>query len=313
MELTLFWDQAALAGRDDPAQPVTAWVKDASGEVWAVVEAAVTGAEDTVTGWSGPVSAQALTLRLPLGLRSGSYHSGSRSLRRPKRQPGRNHGRRRRASVTSRQTPTRPAHSILIESDVRFGDELTLVGYEVEPAGEEVVVDLLWAVERTPTIPYKIFLHLVDTADQILAQQDSCLGGVAPDATCATMDGWSAGDVIRQRLHLPLAQGEGPFYVGLYHPEQESASRSRSAARSRPMDATGCPASMQKALPEIYPPRELTSSTRRHRITRFSPRCGRWPAAVLATTPKPRRGSPASYPAQPPPAKAPTAPGYAPR
>ena len=102
---------------------------------------------------------------------------------------------------------------------MRFGDELALVGYEIAPASEETIVDLLWAAEKTPTRAYKTFLHLVDADGQIVAQQDSCLGGVAPDATCAPITGWNAGDVIRQRLRLPLTQGDGQFYVGLYHPE----------------------------------------------------------------------------------------------
>jgi hypothetical protein len=32
------------------------------------------------------------------------------------------------------------------------------------------------------------------------------------------MAGWAAGDVIRQRLHLP-GHAEGQLYVGLYHPD----------------------------------------------------------------------------------------------
>ncbi len=221
IRLTLFWDQGALTARTDPTQPVTAWIKDATGEVWAVVEAVVTGEENTVPGWSGePDIVQPITLQSPPGLPPGVYRvevapfaAQSTDLSEIIVAP------QRLSDLTANPDMARALN--LADADVRFGDELALVGYEIVPSDEETIVDLLWAVEKTPATAYKTFLHLVDADGRIAAQQDSCLGGATQDAACSPMTGWSAGDVIRQRLRLPLAQGEGQFYVGLYHPETE--------------------------------------------------------------------------------------------
>jgi hypothetical protein len=218
IDLTLFWDQAALSARTEPDRPVTAWMKDASGEVWAEAESALTETETIASSWSGaPVVGQKFALQTPPGLAPGRYRVEVAPFAGESASVG--------AIEVQALTPSAAAAEQdlldtlnLTQSEIRFGDELALVGYETRPVGRETVVDLIWSVSRTPQSAYKTFVHLVSPSGEILAQQDVCLGSPSADGACAPMTGWSAGDIIRQRLHLPSSEA-GQLYVGLYRPD----------------------------------------------------------------------------------------------
>jgi len=209
--ITLFWDQEALPARGDPDRAITAWMKDASGEVWATAEGTVTGRESASPGWSGrPVVGQQLTFHPPLGLPPGQYRVEAAPLGGVSVSLGEVDVQALRMSDL--------AGNNLDETGVQFGDELALAGYEITSTGGETIIDLLWDVKQTPESAYKAFLHLVDETGAIVAQQDVCLGSPSMDAACSPMTGWAAGDVIRQRLRLPSGE-KGQLYVGLYRPE----------------------------------------------------------------------------------------------
>jgi hypothetical protein len=218
VDLTLFWDQATLSARTGPDHPITAWMKDASGEVWARTERALTGTENITPGWPGaPVAAQRLSLQIPPGLPPGQYRVEVAPLAGESASLGEvDVGALRMSDLTAK--PDLDTALNLVESEVRFGDELELVGYEARPSDDGNTIDLIWSVERTPKSAYKTFLHLVGETGKIVAQQDVCLGSPSADGVCSLMAGLTAGDVIRQRLHLPYS-GEGRLYVGLYRPE----------------------------------------------------------------------------------------------
>jgi len=70
-------------------------------------------------------------------------------------------------------TAYRPAHPL----DVNFDGQMTLTGYSIYPAtiqsGCNVDVTLYWRAEGPLLYDYTVFVHLVDSAETIIAQDDS--------------------------------------------------------------------------------------------------------------------------------------------
>ena len=116
-----------------------------------------------------------------------------------------------------------------------FGPAIWLYGYDLDSVGrasndrgegaeavlipgERLQLNLHWLAKRAPQDDYFVFVHLVDEADQIVAQQDRVpVDGLRPTG------GWRWGEVLvdRYRLMLPetLPAGRYRLYVGLYHHE----------------------------------------------------------------------------------------------
>jgi len=87
--------------------------------------------------------------------------------------------------------------------DVNLGDQVTLLGYdldakEVKP-GEDIKVTVYWQARRQIDTSYKVFVHLYDDEGSIVGQQDRVPGlGVRP-----TVD-WEVGEVLADRYSVPL-------------------------------------------------------------------------------------------------------------
>jgi hypothetical protein len=120
-------------------------------------------------------------------------------------------------------TPFEPDQSL--ELDLRSsetGDEITLVGYSLLggrlAAGDIAQLTLFWRADRTPTRRYKVFVHMLDEANQIVAQRDAEPGGGARLTTL-----WEPGEMIADNYGLPIhpATPPGPYRVevGLYDAE----------------------------------------------------------------------------------------------
>jgi hypothetical protein len=98
------------------------------------------------------------------------------------------------------------------------------VGYDLAQAaqlpGSEVQVTLYWHALATPDVACRSFVHLLDAAGQIVAQDD----GVPGEGTLPTL-GWLPGEYLADshELLLPssLAEGEYRLEVGLYDPVTE--------------------------------------------------------------------------------------------
>ena len=100
-----------------------------------------------------------------------------------------------------------------------FGEQIGLLSAQLpaDPmlAGDILPVTLLWQTQKPVAKRYKIFLHLIDSAGQIVAQRDSEPGGGAALTTT-----WLPGESIidRHGIFLPLALPAGTYTVrlGLY-------------------------------------------------------------------------------------------------
>jgi hypothetical protein len=113
-----------------------------------------------------------------------------------------------------------PFHLLDRQAGVRFGERIQLIGYSLNAdrvsAGQDVVVTLYWAMSDGEPIEtdYRVFVHLVDSSGQIIAQHDGePVGGHRPTST------WRNGLVVD--AHRPVWQreaftGEATILVGLY-------------------------------------------------------------------------------------------------
>ncbi len=98
---------------------------------------------------------------------------------------------------------------------MRLGTAIRLEAYEARQDGGELLVDLYWRSEAAPEADYTVFLHWVDAAGVLVAQDDGPpAGGAYPTSW------WLAGDVIRDRHTLTLDDLRAPYTlrVGMYVP-----------------------------------------------------------------------------------------------
>jgi hypothetical protein len=106
-----------------------------------------------------------------------------------------------------------------------LGDQITLLGYDVDRATLEncsttsencrLNLTLYWQAKASPVADYTTFLHLRNRANETITQKDSPpAGGRYPTSL------WDAGEIVLDRLELPLAEVPPGIYtpvVGLYN------------------------------------------------------------------------------------------------
>lgn len=99
------------------------------------------------------------------------------------------------------------------------GETITLEELAVWPVvarpGDVVQVQLVWSADRTPARPYKVFLHLLNGAGNVVVQRDAEPGGGLRPTTS-----WGSGERVTDNygLLLPpdLSAGEYSLRLGLY-------------------------------------------------------------------------------------------------
>ncbi len=102
-------------------------------------------------------------------------------------------------------------------SGARFGEEVSLYGYDLEQTEETLAVDLVWQANAAPPVGYYTFVHLVDVETGIITRQRDWIPaeGLRPAA------GWRPGEFIRDphRLDLRgLPAGSYRVVAGLFDP-----------------------------------------------------------------------------------------------
>lgn len=91
--------------------------------------------------------------------------------------------------------PVWPPATAVATPPTTLGQTLTLVGYEWHAAEQELGLLTFWEVAGETTADLKLFVHVVDTAGNLVAQHDGL--DVRPT-------GWRVGDKIAQWHTLPL-------------------------------------------------------------------------------------------------------------
>ncbi|HZY42435.1 MAG TPA: hypothetical protein VFF59_10610, partial [Anaerolineae bacterium] len=104
-------------------------------------------------------------------------------------------------------------------STVRFGDHITLAGFTLPTPtlspGDILQLDLFWRTDAKLTERYKIFVHVLDSTGQIVAQTDREPGGGQNPTT-----NWSVNESIVDRYGVLIpenaANGIYSVEIGLY-------------------------------------------------------------------------------------------------
>lgn len=118
--------------------------------------------------------------------------------------------------------PAQMPAGIATPLQVRFGPHIRLNGYtllsdRLRP-GDVLQLSLFWTTDAPLTEPYKVFVHVIDASDHILAQHDS-----EPGAGLQPTTGWMPGEVVNDNhgILIPLAAPAGAYRlaVGLYRPD----------------------------------------------------------------------------------------------
>jgi hypothetical protein len=103
--------------------------------------------------------------------------------------------------------------------NARFGDDLILLGYDVEPnkvqLGETIHLTLYWEATNKPADDYTVFTHLLDPAGQLTSQQDN-----QPQYGMYPTNFWDAGERVQDEYVLSVVPesplGDYTVAVGLY-------------------------------------------------------------------------------------------------
>jgi tetratricopeptide (TPR) repeat protein len=96
---------------------------------------------------------------------------------------------------------------------LRFGESITLDSYTLTARPDALELTLYWQASAPPPEPYQVFVHVVDSAGTIIAQDDGApVGGRYPT------DQWRAGVVIADARRIALDNPPESFgvRVGLY-------------------------------------------------------------------------------------------------
>ena len=111
-----------------------------------------------------------------------------------------------------------------IKINTTFSDEITLLGFDwevgrgtKEPEGNPdpiTTLTLYWRADATPQSDYTVFVHLLDSAGQLVGQADAPpAGGAYPTSL------WEPGEIIIDRRQLPAGLQYDTVSVGLYRPD----------------------------------------------------------------------------------------------
>ena len=100
---------------------------------------------------------------------------------------------------------------------VRYGDAIALRGYRWRATGGDLQISLVWEAVSPPGEDYKLFVHLIDVAGNIVRQYDA-----VPCAWQCPTSQWQAGEVVPDTASISLVglpPGVYRLAVGLYSPE----------------------------------------------------------------------------------------------
>ncbi len=127
--------------------------------------------------------------------------------------------------VTPDTPSPRPEHTLSYE----LGGQIALVGYDSSAeltksgsialgASDMLTLTLYWEALQVPQGDYKVFAHLLDETDALVAQGDA-----PPRSGGYPTRAWQPGDLVPDvhRVTLPDDRPPGPYHwlVGMYHPD----------------------------------------------------------------------------------------------
>ena len=113
----------------------------------------------------------------------------------------------------------KPNEAIPHQTEVELGQQIDLIGSDVRPpqviAGEAVTVTLYWRAKQVPVADYTVFVHMIDSQGQMVAQADS-----QPQSGSYPTSFWDVDELVADPHTLSIPAGVQPdtytVRVGLY-------------------------------------------------------------------------------------------------
>lgn len=108
-----------------------------------------------------------------------------------------------------------------IHTDINFGDFFSLEGYTLNPTNEGLKIDLFWRTLESPDSDYTVFVHIVNSDEQIVAQHDrEPFEGRYPTST------WAPGELfVDERIVSSIPEGEYRVHIGWYRHQEDGWKR----------------------------------------------------------------------------------------
>jgi hypothetical protein len=100
-------------------------------------------------------------------------------------------------------------------TNILFGDEITLIGYELAnrgfQAGDQIGIDLYWRANKPLDDNYQVFAHLLDSGGNVIAQSDKLNPGDYPT------ERWPTDKYVldRHTINIPVRLTTGPYRLGI--------------------------------------------------------------------------------------------------
>jgi len=95
----------------------------------------------------------------------------------------------------------------------QLGDEVRLIGYQLKKTAIGIDLQLYWQSIWTPSDDFKVFVHVSDENENIVAQEDSIpVGGTRPTTS------WFPAEVLADRYFVSAPPGEYTIWIGMYSP-----------------------------------------------------------------------------------------------
>jgi hypothetical protein len=110
------------------------------------------------------------------------------------------------------------APSMQTQMDVRFGDRMRLLGYDLARHEGELRLGLHWQAQQQMERDYKVFVHLFDAATGEIATQDDAM----PRQNQYPTSWWAEGEVVSDKITLSLKDvppGHYRLALGVYDPQ----------------------------------------------------------------------------------------------
>lgn len=105
------------------------------------------------------------------------------------------------------------ATAVDVLSGARLGDNFALYGYNVDGSTTALTLELEWQLVKETPISYTVFVHVVDSNGQIVAQRDA-----APNENGYPTQLWQVGEYIHDVYRFEgLSAGTYTIQVGLYN------------------------------------------------------------------------------------------------
>jgi hypothetical protein len=112
-----------------------------------------------------------------------------------------------------------PPEEVVDDLNLRFGNDIELMGYRgwklAPAAGEVTQLQLQWRADQKLDRRFKVFLQLLDSRDQVIAQRDA-----EPAGEGRPTDTWQPGEVVLDNHGLLIPPGTPPGtyrrIIGLY-------------------------------------------------------------------------------------------------